>query len=166
MENQLSWYFFIQGGNIRKILSICLVLLFAATTAGADHVIDDSVNPQFLLVLSAESGSFDGETLTLTGVPSVVYFSDRPYRIAGHMSIQEFVELWGEGTDSYAMDPPNATLSILDNNGNNNIVFELIDFQNENDILTFHARVLIGNAPSFFGTTSLFVDVVSGAAAL
>ena len=73
---------------MKRILLICLVLT-ATTAVLADHVIDESENPQFLFVMSAVSGSFDGETLTLTGVPSVVYFSDRPYRIAGHMSLEE-----------------------------------------------------------------------------
>ena len=77
-----------------------------------NHAIDESENPRFLLVMSAVSGSYDGETLTLTGVPAVVYFSDRPYRIAGHMSLDEFVEMWGEGADDFAADPPNAALTI------------------------------------------------------
>ena len=143
---------------MKTILAIYLVLVATATSVTASHVINESENPQFLFVMSAESGSYDGETLTLTGVPSVVYFSDRPYRIAGHMSVEEFVELWGEGVDNYEVDPPNATLSILEEDGAINIVVELSDLQNENDILTFKVRVLNGDAPASFGAASLFID--------
>ncbi|MCP4229153.1 MAG: hypothetical protein GY771_03270 [bacterium] len=41
--------------------------------------------------MSAVSGSCDGETLTLNDVPAVVYFSDRPYRIAGYVSEEQFL---------------------------------------------------------------------------
>jgi hypothetical protein len=122
------------------------------------HVIDDSENPRFLYVLSAQSGSFDGETLTLTGVPSVIYFSDRPYRIARIMCLEKFVEMWGEGSDSYEVDPPNATLSIFDDEGNENTVIELTDPQIEGDVLTYKTRLLEGIAPKSFGGSSLFID--------
>jgi hypothetical protein len=41
----------------------------------AEHVIDDSKNPGYLFVLSATSGSLKGDTLTLNGVPNVIYIS-------------------------------------------------------------------------------------------
>ena len=136
-------------------------MLTAATTAVfADHVIDDSEKPQYLYVMSATSGSFDGETLTLTGVPSVVYFSDRPYRITGHLSVEKFVELWGEGADSFAADPPNATLSIYDAGGNNDVVIELAGAPDiSGDSVIFEVRVLLGNLPEVLSTSSLFIDV-------
>lgn len=50
----------------------------------------------------------------LRGVsPATILFSDRPKRIAGHMDTKEFVAFWSEGKDSFAKDPPNATLSIF-----------------------------------------------------
>ncbi len=82
----------------------------------AEHVIDDSKEPRYLFVLSATSGSLKGDTLTLNGVPNVIYFSDRPLRKAGHMSLSNFIEMWNKGSDSYKADPPNATLSVLTKN--------------------------------------------------
>ena len=79
---------------MKTFQAICLVLVATATSVTASHVINESESPQFLFVMSAISGSCDGETLTLTGVPAVVFFSDRPYRIAGHMTLAEFVEKW------------------------------------------------------------------------
>ena len=144
---------------MRTILAICLVLVAAATSVTASHVINESENPQFLFVMSAVSGSFDGETLTLTGIPSVVYFSDRPYRIAGHMSLDEFVEMWEEGIDNYAVDPPNATLSIYDDSGDINVVIEITgtpDISRES--VVFPAKVLLGDLPDMISVSSLFID--------
>ena len=126
---------------MKKILSICLILMLATTPVMAGHVIDSKENPEYLFVLSAESGSFDGETLTLKGVPNVIYFSDRPNRIAGHMSLEKFVELLGKGTDSFKADPPNATLSLLDESGNKDVVIELSNPQLKGDTLTFKVRI-------------------------
>lgn len=66
----------------------------------AEHVIDSTKNPHYLFSLAAKSGSLDGNLLTLKGVPLVVYFSDRPNRIAGHITLEKFVEMWGRSTTS------------------------------------------------------------------
>ena len=145
---------------MKMLLTICIMLATTTTVVLADHVIDESENPGFLFVMSAVSGSCDGETLTLTGVPAVVYFSDRPYRIAGHLSVEKFVELWGEGADSFAADPPNATLSIYDAGGNNDVVIELAGAPDiSGDSVIFEVRVLLGNLPEVLSASSLFIDV-------
>ena len=46
--------------------------------------------------------------------PSTLYFSDRPQRAVGHMSTADFVDLWGEGDNSFEEDPPNAVLAFLE----------------------------------------------------
>jgi hypothetical protein len=42
------------------------------------------------------------------------FFSERPQRVVGHLSYRKLVDQWGEGEDSFAEDPPNAVLSILE----------------------------------------------------
>ena len=66
-----------------------------------EHVVDDARNPGYLYVISGTSGSLEGDKLTLNGVPSVIYFSDRPARIAGHMSLSSFIKMWNKGSDSF-----------------------------------------------------------------
>lgn len=127
-----------------------------------DHTIDSSKNPQFLFVLSAKSGSFEGDTLTLKDVPLVIYFSERPDRIAGHMSLKKFVDGWNKGSDSFKSDPPNATLSIFNEDGNKNVVVELLNPQIKGDILSFKIRLLEGSLPKSFDVSSLFIDDVDG----
>ena len=93
------------------IVGIFTVMLTLVTgLVFAEHVIDDSNNTGYLFVISGTSGSLDGDKLTLNGVPNVIYFSDRPARKAGHLSVSEFIEMWDKGVDSFKADPPNATL--------------------------------------------------------
>jgi len=74
--------------TILGIFTVMLTLLPGLVFA--ENVIDDSKNTRYLFVLSATSGSLKGDTLTLNGVPNVVYFTDRPARKAGHMSVSKF----------------------------------------------------------------------------
>ena len=96
---------------------IALMLMMFSGLIFAEHAINDSKNPAYLLVISGTSGSLVGNTLTLNGVSNVIYFSDRPNRVAGHMSIAKFTEAWSQGADSFKKDPPNATLSVLTKTG-------------------------------------------------
>ena len=128
----------------------------------AEHVIDDSKNPGYLFVLSATSGSLKGDILTLNGVPNVIYFSDRPARKAGHMSLSEFIEMWNKGSDSYKADPPNATLSVLNKEGAKNVVVELMSVEQKRGSVVFKVAVLEGMFPVEFNTGDLFIDLFVG----
>ena len=53
--------------------------------------------------------------LTLHDVsPSTLFFSDRPKRVVGHVTSAMFVDMWDEGQNSFATDPPNAVLAFLE----------------------------------------------------
>ena len=124
----------------------------------AENVIDDTKNPRYLYVISGTSGSLEGDKLILNGVPNVVYFSDRPARQAGHMSLSKFVGMWNKGSESFKADPPNAVLSIQSKGGNKNIVVELLDpIVRKNDI-EFKINILNGNVQKEFQQSSLFID--------
>lgn len=67
-----------------------------------------------LAVLNAAGAKLESGKLVLTGVsPSAIVFADRPNRAAGHETIRQFLQQWDEGKDSFAKDPPNATVSVL-----------------------------------------------------
>ena len=83
--------------TIVGIFTVMLTLLPGLVFA--EHVIDDSKNTGYLFVMSGTSGSLDGDTLTLNGVPNVIYFSNRPVRKAGHLSVAEFIEMWDKGDE-------------------------------------------------------------------
>ncbi len=124
----------------------------------AENVIDDSKEPSYLFVISGTSGSLDGDTLTLNGVPNVLYFSDRPARKAGHISLANFVEMWNKGNDSFKADPPNATLSVLKKERATNVVVELKSAEVKTGSVVFKVSVLNGKLPESFKMSPLFVD--------
>ena len=142
---------------MKKIILLLIAILFAVTAFGADVFMGEE-QPEFLTVISAPAGTFDGESLTLEGVSTAVYFSDRPERIAGHMAVSDFVALWDEGDDSFSSDPPNATLSILGGEGMDDIVMILTNAAVMADSVTFIVDVLEGESPAEFGAVSLFID--------
>jgi len=125
----------------------------------AEHVIDDSKNTGYLFVISGTSGSLDGDKLTLNGVPNVIYFSDRPTRKAGHLSLEKFVESWNKGNDSFKADPPNATLSVLKKDGAKNVVVELMSVEQKGGSVVFKVVVLEGKVNGILAPVTLFIDI-------
>ena len=70
-----------------------------------------------LIVLNSKGASLTGGTLKLAGVGSnVIVFADRPVRAAGHALLPHVLEDWAEG-ESFAKDPPNATVSAMSKDG-------------------------------------------------
>lgn len=56
----------------------------------------------------------------------MIFFADRPERMAGHFPVPHFLQMWDEGKDSFKNDPPNANLSILgEKEGATNVVVEI-----------------------------------------
>ena len=115
---------------------------------------------ELLFVQNAEEVVFEDNTLTLKGVsPSVIFFSDRPQRVAGHVTLPRFLDAWDEGTDSFAEDPPNAALSIVGEGEVNSVIVEIANPQLEGDELSYEiVRILDGELPATGGISSLFID--------
>jgi hypothetical protein len=137
-----------------------VVLMLIPGLVFAEHVIDDSKNTGYLFVISGTLGSLDGDTLTLNRVPNVIYFSDRPDRVAGHLSLEKFVESWNKGVDGFKADPPNATLSVLKKDGANNIVVELLSVEQKSGSVVFKVAVLEGIVPESLNIATMFIDSV------
>ena len=114
-----------------------------------------------LFVQSAASMTSDGNAITLHGVsPSTLYFADRPQREVGHISSRQFVANWGEGDNSFAMNPPNAVLSFAEP-GDRLPVDTVVVIQNPQlnaDTLTYSVTVLEGSLPATTGPCALFID--------
>ena len=67
-----------------------------------------------LFVQTAGGMTFADGVLTLSGMaPTTLLFSDRPDRVTGHLTAQDFFDSWAVGDDSFADNPPNAVLSIF-----------------------------------------------------
>jgi len=123
--------------------------------------------PVLIVVQSSKAVTFDGSRLTLKGVsPTTIYFADRPERVTGHMTNRAFVAFWKDGRDTFLVDAPHATLSMLGQGIESDVVLELRDPVLKGDDLTYSATVLQGEASIRGGPASLFIDLanVPGAA--
>ena len=103
-------------------------------------------------------------TLRLENVsPSTLFFTDRPVRMAGHYHTRdEFLKLWNEGPDSFAKNPPNATLSILEP-GQPDLQDVVVNIRNprmEGHDLVYDFKLIEGTPPKAGKAAVLFIDVL------
>ena len=129
-------------------------------TIGQPRATKDAMIPS-LAVINSRGATLQGNILTMTdvGLNSVV-FADRPYRAAGHVLTKHFLREWDEGSDSFAKNPPNATISVLSAEGDTveDAVVVLKSPKLDGDKLTFEVTVLEGGVSKATGPASLFID--------
>lgn len=135
----------------------------AATCMVGHAFADDTAAIDYLLVQTAKGVTFDKatNTLRLVGVsPITLFFSDRPERVAGNMKTDRFVPFWSQGKDSFAKDPPNADVSIIDGDAMHQVVVVLQDPVLEGDTLRYTVKVLQGEMPERGADVSVFIDII------
>lgn len=112
----------------------------------------------YLYVLSGTSTTIDDDAISLEGVPAVIFFSDRPERIAGQLPLARFASAW-DTVDDFVADPPNAVLSIPMHDSNLDIVVEITAFSAEDATVDLSVTPLEGTLPTgSFGPGTLFID--------
>lgn len=145
--------------------TLAMTALFVACPVSAEQTTpaEEGAEINWLFVVSATSGAFDGKTLTLRDVPPVLIFSDRPDRVWGHMTVSELLPKVEEGPDSFTVNPPNSVLSTF---RDGELPTEATVVMHTPTIdgadLSFEVDVLGGHIPATFGPASLFVDRVHG----
>lgn len=113
-----------------------------------------------LAVLNAGAAKIEGGKLVLSNVaPNAIVFADRPVRAAGHETITQFLMQWDEGKNSFAVDPPNATVSVLGARPGevSDAVMVLKSPKLEGGTLTFDVTVLEGTLAAG-GPVAVFID--------
>ncbi len=116
-----------------------------------------------LFVQNAGHITLENGELTLDGVNStVLFFSDRPERMGAHGLTTQFVEYRGKGggTDGFAADPPNATLSIVTRDVQEDVVLTLANPRLVDDQMKYDVTIVEGDAHLSGGPGSLFIDVI------
>jgi hypothetical protein len=115
-----------------------------------------------LFVLNSRGATLQGDTLTLNGVSaSSIVFADRPVRSAGHQPTTDVVAEWGSGDDSFAKNPPNATVSVFAKDGTvKDAVVVLKTPKLEGDKLTFNVQTLEGDLAGGDGAAAVFIDII------
>jgi hypothetical protein len=139
-------------------LALPIAILVAVVPVSAQP--NPATEVELLFVQNAEEVVFENRTLTLKGIsPAVIFFSDRPQRVAGHVALPGFLKAWDEGKDSFADDPPNATLSIVGEGQVTSVIVEIANPQLQGDELSYQVvQILEGELPANGGTSSLFID--------
>ena len=148
-------------------------LAFAQTTEAtpAPHVplqktIGQAAHSQVvpsLIVVNSQGVSLQDGKLVLTGVAAnSIIFADRPVRAAGHDLTSHVVEDWAKGSDNFASDPPNATVSGFSKDGASvrDVVVVLKSPVLKGDRLTFDVEVLEGDLAGADGPASVFIDII------
>ena len=118
-----------------------------------------------MIVLSARGAKLVGQKLILEGVaPSAIVFADRPIRSAGHALTKHLLEEWTSAApDSFAKDPPNATVSVLSKSKAEVVdaVMVLKSPKLEGDKLVFDVEIIEGNLAGGDGAVSVFLDIIN-----
>jgi hypothetical protein len=119
-----------------------------------------------LIVMNSRGATLDAGKLTLTGVaPNSIVFADRPVRAAGHALTTDLLKEWSAtegGKDSFAQDPPNATISVFGKDGAtiHDAVIVMRSPKLDGDKLTFDVDVLEGDLGGADGPASIFIDII------
>jgi hypothetical protein len=114
-----------------------------------------------LAVLNSGGASLAGGKLIMNEIaPNATVFADRPVRAAGHVLTKDFLKEWDEGAESFAKDPPNATISVLKGDGSavEDAVVVLEKPTLEGKKLSFDVKVLEGSVSGADGPAALFID--------
>lgn len=130
-----------------------------ATGANAEEV-----KPMLMFVQLANDLKVDkaAQTLRLVNVaPQTLYFADRPERIAGHVTMANYLTEWTSkaGKDNFGNDPPNAALSVYEPGQSNNTlaVVVLSNPKVDGSDLVYNFKLVDGNLPAG-GATAVFID--------
>lgn len=124
---------------------------------------DDDKTVDYLLVQTARGLTFDkaANTLSLVGVsPITLFFADRPERVAGNMKTSAFIPFWSQGKDSFAKDPPNADVSIIEGDAMRQVVVVLQEPSLEGDTLRYKVKLVQGDMPDRGADVSVFIDII------
>ena len=74
----------------------------------------------------------------------MIYFTDRWHRLTGTESIENFVNNWSQGDDSFKSDAPNAALELIGAAENEKVtVVELSDLVFDPEVKTFQYNTTI-----------------------
>lgn len=120
---------------------------------------------ELMFVQTSEKMVSDDKTLRLVNIgKQTLYFSDRPNRVAGNLTMPAYMDEWkaGAGPDDFASDPPNATLSVYEpgNPVNALVVVEISRPVLEGNDLVYNYKLIEGKMPKSGGESALFIDWV------
>lgn len=147
--------------STKSRLTAAVTLCVAMTSAAAQA--EDQPEVQLMFVHTAAGIEVDAtaQTLRLKNVePQVLYFSDRPQRVAGHLDMDGYLEEWKAGEDNFGEDPPNAVLSVYvpGQSDNTTVVIEIMQPEVDGTDITYRYTLINGTMPRAGENVALFID--------
>ncbi len=147
---------------LKSFTFAALLLLTLASCDASKSSSTQKGKPSYLFVILSNYGKIqqasDGSyqlILDHGDVEKVLAFSNRPYRLEQHLTGESLKTMWSQGANSFAQDPPNATVII--NQQLQTIVLLNMNVVGDQTIFTIRAdgpQSLIEET----GVTQLFVD--------
>ncbi len=145
-----------------KSITFAALLLFSLASCDSSKPSSQNGKTSYLFVIISNYGKIqqasDGSyqlILNHGDVERVLAFSNRPYRLEQHLTGESLKTMWSQGSNSFAQDPPNATLII--NQQLQTIVLLNMNVVGDQTIFTIR-----GDGPQSLieqsGVTQLFVD--------
>jgi hypothetical protein len=127
----------------------------------SDDIQKELEDIEAMFVQVARDMTSEGDKVTLRGLaPATLFFSDRPQRVVGHLTAQQFVDEWDKGENSFAADPPNAVISFLAAGDEvpEDAIVVLRDPELDGDTITYGIELLEGSLPAKAESCSVFID--------
>src|SRR5258708_1999019 len=111
--------------NLITLIALAGALILSTLPMGraGEKKKTDAPKVQLMFVQTADDFKADDKTLRLINFSQqTLYFSDRPVRVAGHLTMPAYMDesKAGEGPDNFGSDPPNATLSVYESGRHDN----------------------------------------------
>lgn len=155
---------------VRKLAGLALITALTGCGAGEGSSTEggSSGEPSFLYVQNAAGGLIAGNDEFVLSLDqpddTVIYFSDRPERIAGREDLTKFVDGWSE---NFGDDPPNAALHFDKTTGEEpDVVATISDPQLKGSELSYSLEPIdeadFSELPIRFENATLFIDSSNG----
>jgi hypothetical protein len=143
--------------------AVALIAVVTSLGVGLNPASAAEDKVQLMFVQSAESFEADANTLRLVNTsPQTIYFSDRPVRVAGHITMPAYLDEWtaAAGPNNFSSDPPNATLSVYEAGQLTNTltVVEISEPMVDGKDIVYRYKLIEGQVPTTGGATALFID--------
>ena len=150
------------------VLAVSAVIAFGFQLASTGQGYAQDGEPTYLFVQVAKDLKVDpdAKTLRLVNVgQQTVFFSDRPFRDAGHTDTADYLTEWTSkaGSDNFGDDPPNAVVSVI-NPGQADSTFAIVEISDpkiDGADLVYAYKLLDGQVPTEGGSTTLVNDAIN-----
>ena len=93
--------------------------------------------------------------------PTIIYFSDRPYRVSGLYNLTDFMQIWYLSQDNFSMDPPNVAIETYSEGIPVTIIAELSSpmYNPDTRTMVYNAKISSDEKiPTKLDSVALFID--------